>query len=387
MKTFIKIVLLFVLTASISSAQEESYVTIHQSRGKLSWDTLEGNYHYSIEWAPHIQGPWYRGWNDFVNIASTGATMTVVVPKFYRVVAIKGQEVEQAIPGGSFTMGDQYGVGPTIYGVQQTREMPAHIVYVDPIYMDTYEVTQKYWDHVRQWALINGYTDLASGSSTGPDFPVQFIDWQNAVKWCNARSEMEGKTPVYYTTNDFSTVYRTGSRDLLDSEVDWSADGFRLPTEAEWERAARGGLEQHYYPWDSYGGDWSDHIDNADANYESSGDPFGNGPSPVGYYNGTQSITPAGLVIEDKPNNYGLYDMAGNMNEMVWDRFGEFWYTNANAVADNTHGPEIGSQRVIKSASWDSFTAGLVRCAYRHPWSISSPHKSIGFRCARNRSE
>jgi len=141
------------------------------------------------------------------------------------------------------------------------------------------------------------------------------VSWYDCLKWCNARAERDGLTPAYYTSGTQDAIYRTGSLDLSNACVNWDAAGYRLPTEAEWEKAARGGLVGHHYPWQSYGGTCSNHIDGSRANYWNSGDPYG-GTTPVGYYNGNQ--TPAGI---DMANGYGLYDIVGNAYEWCWDEW------------------------------------------------------------------
>ena len=109
------------------------------------------------------------------------------------------------IPAGNFTMGNCMAPGEGDSG-----ELPLHTVYVSAFYMDQYDVTYTLWTNVYQWATNHGYSFDNPGSWKAANHPVQQIDWYDCVKWCNARSEKENKTPAYYTTAAQTVVYRTG---------------------------------------------------------------------------------------------------------------------------------------------------------------------------------
>ncbi len=162
----------------------------------------------------------------------------------FRVTADDGFSL---IPGGEFTMGRTSG--------DTESDAPPVTVMVSSFYMQKTETTKAQWDEVRAWALANGYSDLAAGSGKAANHPVQSVSWWDVVKWCNARSEREGLTAVYTVSG---SVLRTGT---TVPTVNWSANGYRLPTEAEWEKAARGGVAGKRFPWGT------DTISHADANY------------------------------------------------------------------------------------------------------------------------
>lgn len=277
------------------------------------------------------------------------------------------------IPGGSFQMGDNL---DGFAGAQ-----PVHTVSLSPFFMDKLEVGQELWDQVRQWATNHGYTDLPASAGQGVH-PVDAASWYSAVKWCNARSEMEQLIPVYYTEAALTNVYRTGSIALGNDYVRWGANGYRLPTEAEWEMAARGGTNGLRYPWGNT-------ISNFQANFFNSGDPFEGqfqGTTPVGYYSGNQS--PPG---PDMANGYGLYDVVGNVGEWCWDRYGSY----PALPQSNPLGPSSGGNRVYRGGAFISgcnSTTSELHCAYRqgrNPSSIITVNCTIdydmsGFRCARS---
>ena len=134
------------------------------------------------------------------------------------------------IPAGPFQMGD------TLDG--ESDALPVHSVYISAMFMDQYDVTREQWLNAYTWATDNGYQFDNAGSWYGANNPVQTVNWYDAVKWCNARSEQAGLTPCYYTDAAPSTVYRGGDIRPQQLCVNWTTNGYRLPTEAEWEGGA-----------------------------------------------------------------------------------------------------------------------------------------------------
>jgi formylglycine-generating enzyme required for sulfatase activity len=286
------------------------------------------------------------------------------------------------IPEGAFEMGDHQGGG-------DWDELPVHNVQIDAFFMDIFDVTNDQYctflnsayglglievnsgtvyknDDTEPYCDTSSYTQYSrilwdgntfSVTSPKEDHPMVMVSWYGAAAYANWRSVQDGLTPCY---------------DLNTWNCDFNADGYRLPTEAEWEKAARGGEQSPYYMYP-----WGNNIDGSAANYESSGDPFeGTWPetTPVGYYDGNQ--IPAGV---DMANGYGLYGMAGNVWEWCNDRYDPSYYgTSPN---DNPRGPASGSSRILRSGSWISSTHSL-RCANRYDHGPGNRYCGRGFRLA-----
>jgi len=273
------------------------------------------------------------------------------------------------IPAGRFQMGDQS--NPP---VGDDDELPVHAVEVDAFYMAKYEVTKGLWDKVRKWGVANGYTDLEpqifagweSASGKANNHPVYQVSWWEVIEWCNARSEMEGLTPCYTVKG---VVMKTGT---TVPDVNWGARGYRLPTEAEWEKAARGGLIGRNFPWGNdviYSkGNFSISAEKADQmgatdrhpSYVTDDEPY---TSPVGSF---------------PPNGYGLYDMAGNVAEWCWDWYGEY----SEESQTNPNGPASGAHRVVRGGEWNSMPA-KCRVAFRYMDDPDCEEFETGFRVAR----
>ena len=272
------------------------------------------------------------------------------------------------IPGGSFEMGNALSASND----GDTDELPVHTVSVREFYMDKYEVSKALWDEVASWAGTHGY-DINTGSASGKatNHPVYNVTWHEAVKWSNARSQKEGLTPCY--TLDGTVVMRTGTSD---PECNFLANGYRLPTEAEWEKAARGGLRGKRFPW-------GDTITHSEANYESSSYSYDVSPTS-GYHPtyATGSFPYSSPVGSFPPNAYGLYDVAGNMDEWCWDSYSLTYYATSPEL--NPTGPALGGDkgRVRRGGSW-TFSARYARAADRDVLNPGIDYDYLGFRCVR----
>ena len=269
---------------------------------------------YSIQCVPNLAQT--NDWLELTNLTLTSSSQLLfdtagpaAGQRFYRAVSAM-----VLIPAGSFQMGDSFNEG-------DTNEIPVHAVSVGAFYMDRFKVTKAFWDEVYQWATNHGYSFDNAGSGKAANHPVHTVSWYDVVKWCNARSEKEGRVPAYYTSAAQTTVYRSGQVDVQNDWVKWNA-GYRLPTEAEWEKAARGGLSGKRFPW-------GDTITHSQANYFSDiRDSYDLSPTrgdhPTYSADGESPYTsPMGSF---GANGYGLYGMAGNVWVWCWDWHDGLYY-------------------------------------------------------------
>ncbi len=232
------------------------------------------------------------------------------------------------IPAGHFAMGDSSG---------EEDERPAHTVRLDAFYMDKHEVTQEAYE-----ALMGKNPSKSKAS----DKPVEQVSWYNAVRYCNARSLREGLQPCY----EPETL-----------ECDFSANGYRLPTEAEWEYACRAGTDTDY--------------------------SFGNDPADLGRYgwfeeNSGDATHPVG---QKQPNPWGLHDMHGNVAEWCHDAYDAAYY--GAAPEENPRGPAAGEERVLRGGSWQS-SENACRSSARYSDApgfadVCFGYDAYGFRCVR----
>jgi hypothetical protein len=226
------------------------------------------------------------------------------------------------------------------------------------LFVDGTEVSKQLWDEVRAWGLTHGYTDLAEGSGKAPDHPVQMVSWYDCVKWCNARSQMQGLQPAYYTTPAKDEVYTNGLIDLEADCVDvWA--GYRLPTGGEWEYAARGGSVGQRFPW-------GDSIDHLFANYVCDPTYAYDAGLTAGFHpdanDGIAPYTlPAGSFSAFGYKS-GLHNMAGNVAEWCWDQ-----------------DAATGTNRLMRGGAWSSDAAGC-RVSQSQPENPALRADDAGFR-------
>jgi formylglycine-generating enzyme required for sulfatase activity len=241
------------------------------------------------------------------------------------------------VEGGAFQMGSDSGDGD---------EKPVHTVTVKSFYMAKYPVTQKEWYEV-MGTTVRQQRDMADKSYSligeGDNYPMYYVSWLEAVEYCNKRSIKEGLTPAYSGSGNNITC-------------NWNANGYRLPTEAEWEYAAKGGNRDPMIY--EYSG--SNSVD-AVAWYDSNS---GNSTQPVG---------------RKAPNSLGLYDMSGNVWEWCWDWYGSY----GSGTQNDPHGASSGSYRVRRGGGWPT-PAQFVRSASRLDYNPYGWSGNLGFRLARN---
>lgn len=298
------------------------------------------------------------------------------------------------VPAGEFLMGDFRNEGGT-------DERPAHVVFVSPFCIDACEVTNQQYADGLNWAMAQGgmlavssgvvfqagsgtnypYCDTATsslysritwnGSTFGvvvgqESHPMVMVSWYGAVAYCNWRSAIAEREPCF---------------DLSSWGCDFTKNGFRLPTESEWEKAAGWdpGPQRSFRFGEHTDGCGVNCLDGDRANYGSSGDPFEVGvwpyTTPVGFYDGSQH---GGYQTQDAESFYGCRDMSGGVWEWCYD-----WYSSAYYLtlpASDPTGPASGTDRAQRGGSWYNALYSC-RTSFRNHFVPDGRNPNDGFRC------
>jgi sulfatase modifying factor 1 len=241
------------------------------------------------------------------------------------------------VPAGTFIMGS-----PGTEWGSRDDEQQHQVTFTRPFFLATYEVTQA------QWTAITGRNP--SYLYDCPDCPVESITWFEAVAFCNKLSQQMGFPPAYAIRDTVVTLNA-------------GADGFRLPTEAEWEYACRAGTSTVFYTGECLGTE--------QANY------LGYDPQkgcPKGMWRG-QAVD----VGSFPPNPWGLHDMHGNISEWCWDRHG---FPGPGPVVE-PRGPNTGAERLMRGGNWHDLGRNC-RSAMRHKAAPNQRFTHVGLRLARS---
>ena len=257
------------------------------------------------------------------------------------------------IPSGTFQMGSKQGVD---------ANKPVHEVTITKsFYIGKYEITQAEYEKYCSY----GENKPSSRDGIGENHPVYYVSWYDALVYCNKRSIAEGLTPCYSILN--STVpdewdpVPTSSDSTWDAvECDWNANGYRLPTEAEWEYAARAGDNTvDSLIWSGTSDEYDDYV-----------------------WHGDNSLKTTNEVGRKKANNFDLYDMCGNVQELCWNWYTSTYDTTLEGGMDPL-GANLGTKRVIRGGSWGTF---IAQCAVTTRSSVSpyNCRSNLGFRVVRS---
>ncbi len=280
----------------------------------------------------------------------------------------------------------QKGVPFDVYTIGENAQSFTAKRYIEPFKINAYETTYNLWYVVRVYAEQKGYVFANPGQAgsmgkrgAAPDAqnsmePVTMISWYDCVVWCNAYSEMMGKKPCYYSNGKIIRD-ATDTASLDKAECKWNADGYRLPTESEWEYAARK-TESGFQS----GALASGQIDDMENSI---------GEEEVAWFDAnstsTHTVGTAGTVFTpDAPpapgtgnaNECGLFDMSGNVLEYCWDWFSDY---KEGKEGKRYTGEPFGEKRTARGGSWSPYTL-FIEAGDRYEFDPNEAYNYLGFR-------
>ena len=275
-----------------------------------------------------------------------GGTQGVVVPEGFVLVE-----------AGTFKMGSAQG---------WDNNKPVHEVTITkPFYMGKYEVTQAEYEVYCRY----GGSSPSSSKGDGDNYPAYYVSWYDALVYCNKRSMAEDLTPCYSISGNtdpskWGTVPTSSNSTWNSVECNWNANGYRLPTEAEWEYAARAG---------------DNTVDS--LTYSGTRDVNKLGDYAWYYDSANDNTHEVGTKL---PNAFGLYDMSGNVWEWCWNRYisGYGGYDTTTEGGSDPTGFSAGSDRVGRGGCWDS-SSDYCAVSFRSNYGPGSRSNGLGFRVVR----
>ena len=339
-------------------------ITAFNPDGTLVWSNAMAGTNYTVQTVTSLPGG--TNWVGYVQLPITNGVNTNQIVDFNPPAGMA------FIPAGIFTIGSTL---DSVFAAIPTN------VFTSAFYIDKNPIYCSQWQVIYTYATNLGYTFVHAGVGKDTNHPVVSVDWYDCIKWCNARSQFTGLKPVYYTDSGFTQPYTNG--ETTNIFANWTAGGYRLPTEAEWEKSSRGGLSGKRFPWgDTISWNQANYLGDSsglslpydlatatgfDPSFATGGYPY---TSPVGYF---------------AANGYGLYDMAGNVYEWCWDWYAGTPYPTGSPYLGgiDPHGPVTGIYRFMRGGGWGN-TADQARCAYRYGQNTPDyPIQTLGFRCVR----